>query len=181
MSIFKADKDSVSDRFDNHPSSRKLDNILNDISDESGVKSSSKLRSNILPNATSNAVTNMKGGKYNRPHRVDRYPQRNYAKPTILPDVLATESIESMLSRIENSLFQFDTLAQTNSQVDNQIDMTGGNLNDTAAHHSESSIASTHLTHSTVPVTEFGLTDKLNNSLIQEIDMLVTKIQSEPQ
>ena len=206
MSIFKADNSSASDRFDDHPRqesrpSRKLDNILLDVSDDSSVgqhsanRSSSKNRSDRLK--SSSHIAKSKGGgatermsghthdmrrshnqSYTQPsHEQPSYRQAYHARPNILPDVLATESIESMLSRIETNLFNVQAIPNLDPIV-----MAGGsNVHQTVSHQTMSHTMSDEpiISNRSERGSEYGMTDQINNSIIQEIDMLVDKIESE--
>lgn len=178
MSIFKADKSNASNHFSeligdvssnkSEKTNSRLESILNEVSDDSSVAvrrtestggGNHRRSMSTYNNVQSSVKTDM--------YRLERQHR------TILPDVLATESIENMLGRIENSLALLDSKLQrgvvSNSlSIQTGTDLTGGSevsLRDTDNIQTE---------HSTV-----GMTDNINNSLVQEIDVLIDRIQSE--
>lgn len=178
MSIFKADKSNASNHFSevigdvssnkSEKANSRLESILNEVSDDSSV-SVRRTESTGGGNYRRSKTTNV---RVQTSRKTDRYRTERQCR-TILPDVLATESIENMLGRIENSLALLDSRLQrgvvSNSlPIHTDTNLTGG---------SEVSLRETEniqTEHSTV-----GMADNINNSLVQEIDVLIDRIQSE--
>jgi hypothetical protein len=180
MSIFKPDNSSASDRFDDNQGrpTRKLDNILLDVSDDSSVGHSSANRtsSRHRSHKSEHHVKSKRESEVQYGASRYRHELSYHTRPTILPNVLATESIESMLSKIETNLFNVQAMPNLDPLGMSDRAIIGGS----DAHQTETTVSQQPvMSNPSERGIEYGLTDQINNSLIQEIDMLVDKITSE--
>lgn len=171
MSIIGSNKGKTPNEF---ISNRKLDNILNDITDSSDsskspMRGGSQVRSNVESNVESKFESTGKTARYFKQatNHYDPKP-KSKTRTTILPDILATETIEAMLHGIEEHLSLNDM-----SYI---FTMNGGsnNTDSTMSTHSEPTIEP-----SIESIIEPTMTENINNSLVHEIDVLVDKITSE--
>jgi hypothetical protein len=142
-----------------------LANILHDVSDSDA--SGKNIESHIESLAPSRG-----GGRklFTRSDGQPRHP-RARTRQTILPDILATESIETMLNRIE---FDLSNLSYTEQ-------LGGFSVTETEPLVEPVSLPGSELVQQSdiIPINPINNSNNGSDAIMQEIDMLIYKIQSE--
>jgi hypothetical protein len=148
-----------------------LANILHDVSDSDA--SGKNIESHIESLAPSRGGgrklftrSDSRPGQLGQP----RHP-RARTRQTILPDILATESIETMLNRIE---FDLSNLSYTEQ-------LGGFSVTETEPLVELVSLPGSELAQQSdiIPINSINNSNNGSDAIMQEIDMLIYKIQSE--
>jgi hypothetical protein len=188
-------------------SKRKLDNILLDVSDDSNSgrsstdglnarhRNGSEKNKDIRSKHQQNGGVSLDRSSRSRQHKHREESNGEYSmtgaktysryRSSVLPNILDTESIEHMLTNIEHNLSAQDIFSNIslNSSIQSHITQNGGYMTQHIDHNIEPNLMKVLTTDihndKSENKSDYSITEKINNSLIQEIDMLVYKIQSE--